>query len=480
MTIRRRVVLRVVALLCAIAAVALLAVGLRDNRPALASATNALETHAATPLWSPRRTPALFIDEAAKTQLGRQLAALVAPYRSCAIVATPTASRIASAGSDEALAPASNQKLLTATAALKVLGGSRRLVTNAATTARVVNGTLQGDLFLVGGGDPLLATPGYEQLRDRAPRYRNAPVTRLADLANAIVAAGVHHIAGAIVADDSRYDSLRYLPDWKPSYVRDGEIGPLGALAVDGGFVDPRGPIAAPDPAVLTAQRLQELLGGAGVTVDGGARHETAPAHTRSIAHISSPPIGALVDEMLTSSDNYTAELLTREIGFAAAHSGTTAAGIETITRTLAALGVPTRGFALHDGSGLAPSDRVTCNALAQVLALMRTKQFADLDRGLPVAGQTGTLAERFVGDPLAGVLRAKTGEIDGVVGLSGILDDGQHLRFAFLANGAFSTAGGRALQTEMARIVASYPDLGAVGGVVPRPAPAVHALATG
>jgi D-alanyl-D-alanine carboxypeptidase/D-alanyl-D-alanine-endopeptidase (penicillin-binding protein 4) len=110
----------------------------------------------------------------------------------------------------------------------------------------------------------------------------------------------------------------------------------------------------------------------------------------------------------------------------------------------------------------------------------MRTKQFADLDRGLPVAGQTGTLAERFVGDPLAGVLRAKTGEIDGVVGLSGILDDGQHLRFAFLANGAFSTAGGRALQTEMARIVASYPDLGAVGGVVPRPAPAVHALATG
>ena len=343
-----------------------------------------------------------------------------------------------------------------------------------------MNGTLQGDLFLVGGGDPLLATPGYEQLRLRAPRFRNAPVTRLADLAHAIAAAGVHRISGAIVADDSRYDALRYLPDWKPSYIKDGEIGPLGALTVDGGFVDPRRPIAAPDPAVLAAQRLQDLLALEGVMVDGATRHGTAPPHARTVARVLSPPIGSLVDEMLTSSDNYTAELLTREIGFTAAHSGTTAAGLDATVRTVRALGVPTNGFSLHDGSGLAPSDRVTCSALAHVLALMRTKPFDVIDRGLPIAGQTGTLAARFVGDPLSGVLRAKTGEIDGVVGLSGVVDDSQHVRFAFLANGPFSAAGGRVLQADMAVIVGSYPDLAAVGDVVPAPAAAVHGLATG
>jgi serine-type D-Ala-D-Ala carboxypeptidase/endopeptidase (penicillin-binding protein 4) len=479
-TVRRRVVLRVVAVLCAVAAVVCVTVGLRDNRPALASVTQASASHAATPLWSPRRTPALFVDEAAKARLSRQLVQLVAPYAACAIVETPSNRRIASAGNDGGLAPASNQKLLTATTALEVLGPNRRLVTDAAATSPVVNGTLSGDLFLIGGGDPLLVTPGYQQLRQRTPRYGNTPVTPLADLANAIVAAGVHHISGAIVADDSRYDSLRYLPDWKPSYIRDGEIGPLGALTVDGGFIDPRRPIAAPDPAALTAQRLQELLATAGVTVDGGARHGTAPTGARSVAHVSSPTVGTLVDEMLTASDNYTAELLTREIGFVGAHAGTTAAGIDTIMRTVRRLGVPTAGFALHDGSGLAPSDRVTCDALAHVLSLMRAKPFDDIDRGLPIAGRTGTLAERFVGDPLAGVLRAKTGEIEGAVGLSGVLDDGQHLHFAFLANGPFSTDGGRVLQADVAHIVASYPDLGTVGGVDPLPQPAIHNLASG
>jgi D-alanyl-D-alanine carboxypeptidase len=95
--------------------------------------------------------------------------------------------------------------------------------------------------------------------------------------------------------------------------------------------------------------------------------------------------------------------------------------------------------------------------------------RYRALDRGLAVAGRTGTLARRFVGDPLQGVLRAKTGHIDGVAGFVGIVDDAEHLRFALLVNGQFTTAQGEALQATVARLVAAYPQA-AGETVVPAP----------
>ncbi len=126
-----------------------------------------------------------------------------------------------------------------------------------------------------------------------------------------------------------------------------------------------------------------------------------------------------------------------------------------------------TAGLDLEDGSGLAPANRVTCTTLLETLALARDARFAALDRGLPVAGSTGTLAAR--GDGLEGQLRAKTGYIDDVAGLAGIVDDTEHLRFAFLANDAFSAAGGRAIADQVARLVAAYPQAPA-NQVVPAP----------
>jgi D-alanyl-D-alanine carboxypeptidase/D-alanyl-D-alanine-endopeptidase (penicillin-binding protein 4) len=163
---------------------------------------------------------------------------------------------------------------------------------------------------------------------------------------------------------------------------------------------------------------------------------------------------------MVTASDNYAAETLTREIGVARSRSGTTRAGTAAIVSVLADRGITTRGTALVDGSGLAATNRVTCDTLVGVVDLAAHAPFTALDQGLAVAGRTGTLARRFVGDPLQGVLRAKTGHIDGVAGLAGIVDDAEHLRFAFLVNGHFTTAQGEALQTTVARLVAAYPQL--------------------
>src|SRR5205814_42705 len=73
-----------------------------------------------------------------------------------------------------------------------------------------------GSLWLVGSGDPTLATPEYAQwLKDR-PRYQLRQATPLAALADGLAAAGVHGVTGGIVGDDSRYDRARTVPTWKP------------------------------------------------------------------------------------------------------------------------------------------------------------------------------------------------------------------------------------------------------------------------
>src|SRR5205814_501531 len=148
---------------------------------------------------------------------------------------------------------------------------------------------------------------------------------------------------------------------------------------------------------------------------------------------VHSPRLDAIVENMLTVSDNYAAELLVRAVGAAVEHDGSTTAGLRVVVSTLQRLGVPTAGVHLVDGSGLSPDDRVTCPALLAAVGLGTRPAEHALRTGLPIAARTGTLATRFVGDPLAGKLRAKTGHIDGVVGLAGVVPttDGQ-LSFAF------------------------------------------------
>jgi D-alanyl-D-alanine carboxypeptidase/D-alanyl-D-alanine-endopeptidase (penicillin-binding protein 4) len=157
-------------------------------------------------------------------------------------------------------------------------------------------------------------------------------------------------------------------------------------------------------------------------------------------------------------------------MGAAPGRPGTTADGIAAAQRVLAANGVPTDGFDVHDGSGLAPDDRVRCATLLGVIDLAATPRFAALGAGLSVAGQSGTLAERFRGDPLDRRLHAKTGTLDGVTGLVGLVDAGAHPRFALLASGNFSTGAAQVLQAAVAEAVARAPAIHAPANLVPAP----------
>jgi serine-type D-Ala-D-Ala carboxypeptidase/endopeptidase (penicillin-binding protein 4) len=437
----------VLAVVCAVA-------GFRNDDPVSGASRDVRA--ARTALLSARRVPFVFAEAVGQDRLTSALDRLLAPYNACVAVEGPAANAPhVRMKSSLPLAPASTLKLLTGAAALAALGPDHTF------TTRAFSGD-DGTLTLVGSGDPVLTTPAYEaRLRGQA-RTSDDAVTSFAALADAIVASGVRSIT-TILADDSRHDAVRFLPDWKPTYADD--VGALGALTVDDGSAN--GARVA-DPALNAAEQMRALLVARGVAV-GGVGLGTAPPNAREVGSVTSPPLADLVAGMLNSSDNLTAEMLTREIGLARGGDGSTPAGTRAVLGVLDDLGINTAGFDLRDGSGLAAADRVTCDALLGVLAL-RDAKFDALTRGLPVAGRTGTLATRLQNDPLAGVLRAKTGNLDTVASLAGVVDDNEHVRFAFVVNDDVSTVQGRDLADEVARLVGRYPDVPPIDQLVPAP----------
>lgn len=422
----------------------------------------------ATPLWSARRIPQVIRKDAAAQRFGAVIAGFASSTTTASCVAVDGPSgRLARVAATAPLAPASTVKLLTGAAALRVLGPDHVFTTVVASAAPLSAGVLRGDLYLVGDGDPVLSTSAGEARLASSPATVGAPTTSLDELAAAVSAAGIRSIEGAIVADDSKYDAVRYLPSLEPGERFD--IGPLGALTVDDGLTGAGA--AADDPALLTAGDLDGLLRNRGIATTGATRRGVAPTGARTVAKVTSPRLDTIVASMLTVSDNYTAEMLVRAIGRAAGGTGSTGAGLRGVTDALKLLGVPTAGLSLVDGSGLSHHDRVTCSALLAAVVLGNRSEERALRTGLAVAGRTGTLALRFVGDPLAGNLRAKTGHIDGVVGLAGVVSTTAGVvRFAFVANGDFSVRGGEDLQNQIAHLVASYPVVPKPASLVPEP----------
>jgi D-alanyl-D-alanine carboxypeptidase/D-alanyl-D-alanine-endopeptidase (penicillin-binding protein 4) len=465
MTLRTRAACVLVAVACTAGAVWLV----NDVRPAQAAPQRDRPAPVTSPVWSARRVPTV-LQASVQASLRRRLSASFTKLLSAAVA--PAHSCVAVDGADGPLArveanavfaPASTMKLLTGTTAIRRLGADHRFVT------RVVSDRA-GDLVLVGGGDPLLATPGFITGEHAHDGYQNTPLTPLSDLADRIVAAGVRHVDGALLVDDHLEDSLRFLPVWKPSYASEGEIGALGALTVDRGFA-PGTKTPATDPALNAGEQLEELLAARGVTIAGGVRHGLAPAGAHEVAHVDSQPLAAIVQEMVTISDNYAAEELLRAIAAdGGVVPGTSAAGTRIVIDGIKKLGIPTAGLVMLDGSGLARDDRVSCDTMIGLVDRIAQQPLGAIDRGFAVWGRTGTLAHRSGADNVIGRLRAKTGSIDGVVGLVGVVDGPVPVRFAFLANGDFSSWDGEQLQSAVARIVGSAPDVHVPANLVPRP----------
>ena len=332
--------------------------------------------------------------------------------------------RIASVNSETALVPASSTKLITAAVALEILKPSFTFQTD---VYGAVDPTgLVQDLYLVGGGDPVIVRNEYPATE----KYQTTSGTSLEQLADSVVAAGVTRIAGSIVGVDSRYDEARFVDAW-PSSFRFTEAGPLGALVVDDGVVLGQ-PLKPDDPAIAAAVELQNVLGARGVITSGAPRHELLPSGLQLLTSIRSAPLSQIVQEMLVNSDNNTAELLLKEIGFASKGMGSTQSGLDVVREQLIKWNLPPNVIML-DGSGLASENRISCEVFMTILKDF-SSMFPDL---MAIAGESGTIRDSFLGSSVAGELRAKTGTLNGVKALVGYLpiSNADPLSFSLLMN---------------------------------------------
>jgi serine-type D-Ala-D-Ala carboxypeptidase/endopeptidase (penicillin-binding protein 4) len=165
-----------------------------------------------------------------------------------------------------------------------------------------------------------------------------------------------------------------------------------------------------------------------------------APPGELELAAIASPPLATLIQETNLESNNIYAEALLKTLGREQnpATLDSTASGIAAVKAVLAPLGVTGNGFSMVDGSGLADRNRASATALVQTLQAIALSPNNTVYRAsLPVAGESGTLKNRFRNTPAQGRVAAKTGTIDGVVALSGYLSPPNYdpLTFSILAN---------------------------------------------
>jgi serine-type D-Ala-D-Ala carboxypeptidase/endopeptidase (penicillin-binding protein 4) len=361
------------------------------------------------------------------------LAPGIAPARTAAVaVDLQTGAIVYSTHADAPLLPASAEKLPVSFAALRLLGPSYRFRTEVVGDGEKSGHAWDGDLDLVGYGDPTLAE------------------SDLGELARDVARWGITHVTGRVVADESYFDARRDAPGWKPSYVGI-ESRPLSALSVeDARFAGANGSAAA------AARMFTAALERRGVSVRRAPKAGSAPHGTFALAVDYSDPLVDIVREMNRESDNFVAEMVLKELGASLARHGTTTAGAQVVARELRLAGIPTTGLRIADGSGLSRRDRLTPDALVAILrAGAADPSIGDaFVTSLSVAGISGTLEHRLARRATRGRVIAKTGTTNVASALAGFVR--RRYVFAILQNGhpvPWSTA--RAAQDRFVTVLA-------------------------
>lgn len=387
--------------------------------------------------------------------------------------------------------PASLTKVLTAGAVLEILGPSRKLETRLMATATQSGTTLEGDLYLVGGGDPGFVSE------------------TMWFLVNEFVRTGIKQIAGKIIVDDSKFDRIRSDQTRQEQRVDRAYDAPVGAMSFNWNsvnvyvrpglkegqpalvFLDPensytelkgsvktiggrasnvsveRLPVNEKSnreqilvsgqigvgamefvayknisrPEIWSGHQLVSFLAQRGIKVSGTVQAGTAPATARLLAKAESKPVAHMVADMLKFSNNFVAEMLVKNLATQVPNSvGTLAAGNEEIKKYLLGVGLGKETFHLESPSGFSRKNEFQPLQLHAVLEKMHNdfSVFPEAMAGLPLAGVDGTLKSRMKNSPAAGEVRAKTGLLDGVVGLAGYANGkrGDLITFVFVFNG--------------------------------------------
>ncbi len=400
---------------------------------------------------------------------------------------------------DKLFMPASNNKLLTAAVALAQLKPDFRFQTRIAATGRVgADGTLTGDLVIVGGGDPAISERFYD----------DDPVAMFRDWADSLAARGVTRIDGRIIGDDNLFDDVHLGPGWAWDYLDAYYAAEIGALLYNEGAVTfkilPGDSMGAParivslpatrylnvvaevetvadsiggsvqaerrpfsndarllgtiwlkqdtltryiaphDPTMFFVTVLHEVLEARGIEIAGqpADADELSPdAVSDSLETLfvhRSPELSDIITPFLKRSQNQIGEMLLRYLGVVAADTGSSAAGQRAVEATLTDWGIPESSYIYVDGSGLSRYNYVSPDALVRLLRVMAWRpEFEVFYDALPIAGVDGTIDRRFKGTRAENNARAKTGYISNSRALSGYVTtlDGELLAFAMIAN---------------------------------------------
>lgn len=439
-------------------------------------------------------TPAQASASGLQARLGSVLAGSPLGSRaqiSAAVIDLDTGKVAYSYNSDLALIPASNQKVLVTAAAFENLGLDFALKTDLRARGELKNGVLDGDLVLLGRGDPNISG-----------RFHQGDITYvLRKLVEGLKDAGITRVTGKLYFDDSYFTGERFHKDWpSDQFLRwyEAEISALtlndncvtvqvapttagqkgqvtlmprtnfvsvmhndtqtisgssdpkvgwtrardsNELRVWGKIADGRGvyqgDCTVADPALYCSYVMLESLAAAGVTIQGGLQRAHREAQDWSdfalIARHESD-LAATAYVCNESSQNLYAECLFRILGREGMGIGSFEAGEAAVLTYLEKAGIQHTGLSMSDGSGLARSNRVSARTLAEVLAFVEDQDYYEVYRStLPIAGQTGTLRRRMrSGDASHANVHAKTGTINGVSALSGYVNARSGKRYAF------------------------------------------------
>lgn len=429
---------------------------------------------------------------------------------------------------DEPLAPASNLKLLTTAAALRVLGPEYRFRTYLLTDGAIVDGVLEGDLVLYGTGDPGISDRYYRRKDD----VFRLLIDQLADL-------GIRAVRGDLVGDASFFQGPLRPEGWHPSDLNDAFAGAVSALSFNENVVsfrvvagamgeapsvytipenagldvlntartvgadarpriailrdDPLEPIrvegrllagardvwremTVPIPAHFAASVFRATLEERGIAVLGDLRVVDDPERSmlgrtainapalgrrdaRVLARHVSDPLSVYLAVVNKESNNLFAELVFRALGRAASGVGSPEASSAAVRTALGELGVDVNEVVQLDGSGLSSGSRVSASTFVDVLQTMADSPvWAEYWASLPEAGRRGELGRMF-GTPAAGNLRAKTGTIEGVSALSGMVRSrtGERLAFSLMVNGTRSNGRAKAVENQVGALLAGF-----------------------
>jgi serine-type D-Ala-D-Ala carboxypeptidase/endopeptidase (penicillin-binding protein 4) len=388
---------------------------------------------------------------------------------------------------DDALLPASTLKIVTAAAALSTFGPDARFGTRVEVTAPVRgDGVLDGELVLIGSGDPVLATAEYARWV-----YPARPRTPLEELADALVATGLTQIRGDVVGVADGFDGPNVATGWPDRYFSSLDARYADGLSVDGGLrtiltypeppvpddadpavvdagagpddfgVEPAerseelalptsilpevDPIVrvdhAPDPAAHAAGELGRLLTDRGVELLGEPRSgEPSAASVGRLARVESPPLDELLRFAVQRSDNQITDAVFRAVGRARTGTGSFASGDRALRQVLDRYDIAHTQAQFADGSGLSRDDRATTRLLVDLDRAMRgSRHAATWGSLMAVTGRSGTLQTRLRGTVADGRFAGKTGTLQDVTGLVGTVygDGPRRYHLAVIANDA-------------------------------------------